>query len=58
MWEKISRYVPATLAPYLPWIALSALVAAAAYFGMGLSQAAVAHDAFHDLRHALGTPCH
>jgi cobalt transporter subunit CbtB len=40
------------------WIALTALVATAAFYAMGFAQAAVAHDVFHDLRHALGMPCH
>lgn len=40
------------------WIALTALVAMAAFYVMGFAQAAATHDVFHDLRHALGAPCH
>lgn len=58
MFEKLRERLPAYAATYLPWITLAALLAVGAFYVMGFAQAAWAHDAFHDLRHALGTPCH
>lgn len=58
MLKKLSKRLPAYAAEFLPWIGLVVLVAAAAFYAMGFAQAAAAHDAFHDLRHGLGLPCH
>ena len=33
-------------------------IGASLVFALGLSPMAVAHDAAHDTRHALGFPCH
>jgi cobalt transporter subunit CbtB len=33
-------------------------VAASLLYSVGLSQMAVAHNAAHDTRHAIGFPCH
>ncbi len=58
MWERLRERLPANVAGYLPWITIMALVATAAFYVMGFAQAAAAHDVFHDLRHAVGIPCH
>jgi cobalt transporter subunit CbtB len=34
------------------------LVGATLLYAVGLSQLAVAHNAAHDTRHAIGFPCH
>lgn len=58
MWERLREWLPGN-ARVLVWsIALVALAATAAFYVMGFAQAAVAHDVFHDFRHAVGLPCH
>ncbi|MEE9601586.1 MAG: CbtB domain-containing protein [Thermoplasmata archaeon] len=58
MWERLRRWLPANAAVYVSWIVLAALVATAVFYVMGFAQATAAHDVFHDLRHAVGVPCH
>lgn len=58
MMERLRNRLNINLVGYVPVITLVALLAAAAFYFMGFAQAAVAHDVFHDLRHAVGLPCH
>ncbi|MFQ5838910.1 MAG: CbtB domain-containing protein [Thermoplasmata archaeon] len=58
MWERLHRRLPANVSSFGLWITLTALAAVAAFYAIGFTQAAAAHDVFHDLRHALGMPCH
>ncbi len=58
MWGRLYRRLPANVMELGWWITLASLVAIAAFCVMGFALAAAAHDVFHDLRHALGMPCH
>ncbi len=58
MWGRLRERIGVRVVEYAWWTTLVALVAIAAFFVMGFAQTAAAHDVFHDLRHALGVPCH
>ena len=56
---------PVPLHQVLPWLALTALLALAAVFFVGVEQGALSvfsgtavHEWTHDARHLLGFPCH
>ncbi|VAX17335.1 hypothetical protein MNBD_NITROSPINAE04-1338 [hydrothermal vent metagenome] len=40
------------------FMAISIATAIAGIYFIGFEQAPIAHDTFHDLRHAFGFPCH
>ncbi|VDC21227.1 CbtB domain-containing protein [Pseudogemmobacter humi] len=47
-----------TVSVSLANIVIVALVGAALVFVAGLAQSETLHDAAHDVRHAVGFPCH
>lgn len=58
MLERLRTWLPGNAGSLVWGAMLVVLVATAAFYVMGFAQAAAAHDVFHDLRHAVGIPCH